>query len=211
MDEEPDKNAESEPAKPVIPPPVFKRPPPPPTSPLEVLPKATPNPSPAAGGNAAARVKLGGVLTEDDADTPASRIALFNTRVTAAVIDILLAMGIVIGLVLILPGFADRLAWLVGIAYLVTRDSLPFLGGQSVGKKAMKIRTVTLDGKSLAGNWNAGVIRNGALFIPLFGLVELFILLTREDKPERGHRLGDEWAKTEVINEPPPPAPEQAG
>lgn len=214
MDEEPTNESESQPAgppKPAIPPPVFKRPPPPPTSPLEVMPKSPPNPSPAAGGNAAARVKLGGVLTEDEVETPAIRTALFNTRITAAVIDLLVAMGVIIGLVLILPGFADRLAWLIGIAYLVTRDSLPFLGGQSVGKKAMKIRAVTLDGKSLVGNWEAALIRNGVLIIPLFGLVELFILLTREDKPERGHRLGDEWAKTEVINEPKPPVPEEAG
>ncbi len=211
MDEEPNNESGSKPtgpAKPVIPPPVFKRPPPPPTSPLEVLPKSSPNPSPAAGGNAAARVKLGGVLTEDEVETPATRIALFNTRITAAVIDLLVAMGITIGLVFILP---EKVAWLIGIAYVVTRDSLPFLGGQSVGKKAMKIRAVTLDGKSLVGNWEAALIRNGVLIIPLFGLVELFILLTREDKPDRGHRLGDEWAKTQVINEPKPPAPEIAG
>jgi hypothetical protein len=68
----------------------------------------------------------------------------------------------------------------------------------------MKIQTVTLDGKSLVGNWEAALIRNGVLIIPLFPLVELFILLTREDKPERGRRLGDEWAKTKVIIEEKP-------
>jgi uncharacterized RDD family membrane protein YckC len=104
-------------------------------------------------------------------------------------------------LAFISPGFADRLAWLAGIAYLVTRDSLPFLGGQSVGKKAMKLRTVTRGGDSLVGNWQAALIRNGVLAIPLFAFVELFILLSREDKPERGLRLGDEWAKTKVIIE----------
>ena len=98
-----------------------------------------------------------------------------------------------------LPGFAERIAWLVGIAYLVTRDSLPFLGGQSVGKKAMKLKVVTLEGKPITGNWEAALIRNGVLLIPFFGLIELFVLLTREDKPEHGRRLGDEWAKTKVI------------
>jgi len=86
----------------------------------------------------------------------------------------------------------------------VTRDGLPFLGGQSVGKKAMKLKAVTLDDRSLAGNWEPALIRGAVLAIPLFALVELFILLSREEKPERGRRLGDEWAKTKVIvvNEP---------
>ena len=85
----------------------------------------------------------------------------------------------------------------------MTRDSLPFLGGQSVGKKAMKLRVVTQQGASLVNNWEAALIRNAVLAIPLFGFVELIILLTREDKPERGLRLGDEWAKTKVIIAPP--------
>ena len=73
----------------------------------------------------------------------------------------------------ILPGFAAPVAWLLGIGYFVSRDSLPFLGGQSVGKKAMKLKAVTMEGKSLVGNWEAALIRNGVLVIPFFVLVEL--------------------------------------
>ena len=147
------------------------------------------------------KVKIRNAQDSDDDGSPAAGLASFNSRVTAAVIDMVVASGIAIGLAFILPGFADRLASLAGIAYLVTRDSLPFLGGQSVGKKAMKLRAVTLDGESLVGNWEAALVRNGVLAIPLFAFVELFILLTREDKPGRGRRLGDEWAKTKVIIE----------
>ena len=110
-----------------------------------------------------------------------------------------------------MPGFAGKIAWLTGAAYLVTRDSLPFLGGQSIGKKAVKIQAVTLEGTSLVGNWNSAIARNLVLIIPLFVLVELFVLLTREDKPERGRRLGDEWAKTKVILEVKPTLPDAAG
>jgi uncharacterized RDD family membrane protein YckC len=90
---------------------------------------------------------------------------------------------------------------------MVTRDSLPFLGGQSVGKKAMKLQVVTLEDKPITGNWEAALIRNGVLLIPFFGLIEIYVLLTREDKPERGRRLGDEWAKTKVIIAVEPPKP----
>jgi len=170
---------------------------------LENLPKSSPPPLSSAG-NAAAKVNLGGVRDEDDARDRG--LAPFNARITAAAIDIVVALGVTIGLTFILPGFASRLAGLTGIAYLITRDSLAFLGGQSVGKKAMKLRAVTLEGGSLVNHWEAALIRNGVLIIPLFGLIELFILLTREDKPERGRRLGDEWSKTQVILDPKPPA-----
>ena len=115
-------------------------------------------------------------------------------------IDFLVSTGIMIALTIILPALGQRIASLAGFAYLVTRDSLPFLDGQSVGKKAMKLKVVTRDGTSLVGNWNAALIRNAVLLIPFFPLIELVVLITREDKPDRGFRLGDEWAKTRVIS-----------
>ena len=172
------------------------------------MPKSSPPPL-ASAGNAAAKVNLAGLREEGTA--PAKGLASLNIRITAAAIDMVVALGISVGLVLILPAFAGKLAGLIGIAYLVLRDSLAFLGGQSVGKKAMKLKAVTLDGKSLVSNWEAALVRNGVLIIPFFGLVELFILLNREDKPERGRRLGDEWAKTQVIVEPRPLVSEEPG
>jgi len=174
----------------VIPPPDLPRP----SAQPPLLPPASPQ-----GAEDTVKVKIRNPQEAGDEGSLVAGQASFISRVTAAVIDMVVASGIAIGLAFILPGFADRLAWLAAIAYLVTRDSLPFLGGQSVGKKAMKLRAVTVDGQSLVGNWEAALIRNGVLAIPLFAFVELFILLTREDKPERGLRLGDEWAKTKVI------------
>jgi uncharacterized RDD family membrane protein YckC len=133
-------------------------------------------------------------------------LAPFGTRIVAALIDTLVAVGLQIVVAQILPHFASHISWLVGLAYLVTRDSLPFLNGQSVGKKAMKLRVVTLEGKSLIGNWEPALIRNAVLAIPFFAFIEWIVLLTREDKPERGRRLGDEWAKTQVILAPEAPS-----
>ncbi len=146
--------------------------------------------------------------TSDDEESGGTGIVSFNTRLTAMGIDLVVSLGLTIGLILVLPAFAHQIAYLTGVAYLVIRDSLPFLGGQSVGKKAMKIKVVTLDGKSLVGNWEKALIRNGILIIPLLGLVELYILLTREEKPEQGRRLGDEWAKTKVVVDEKPVEPE---
>lgn len=170
-----------------------------PPSPLDHKPQ--PETIPQRTPESAVKVKLHSGESPVEEETSASGIAPFNSRITAVVIDLVVACGIWYGLTLLLPGFAHKLAFLSGIAYLVTRDSLPFLGGQSVGKKAMKIRAVTLDGRPLTANWEPSLIRAGVLIIPFFAFVELYILLTRESTADQGIRLGDEWAKTRVIME----------
>lgn len=144
-----------------------------------------------------------------ECETAAGLAAPFNTRAAAAIIDVVVAGGLVMTATWMLP-FLSRLGWLLGAAYMVSRDTVPFLGGQSVGKKAMKLKALTMDDQSLVGNWQVAFIRNGILMIPFFSLIELFVLLTREDKPERGRRLGDEWAKTKVVIAPIPPAAENS-
>ena len=213
-DQEPNTNEQPSPeppAKHVIPPPDLTKRPPPPPSPLDQLPRSSPPPS-ASTGEPSARVKLRKAgdpinLAEDEPRGP--QIAPFNPRVVAALIDLGVSIGVTLGLFWLLPDFADWLAQLTGIAYFVTRDSLPFLGAQSVGKKAMKLTVSTLDGQSLAENWQVALIRNGILLIPLVALLELYILLNRENGVTRGRRLGDEWAKTRVLVEEKPVPPEE--
>lgn len=192
----------------VIPPPDLPPPSLPPT--LDASSPGDPANAPgAAPGSSQVNVRIRDQADPSESEPQAGGFAPFNSRIIAALIDIVLAAGLQLAALWILPGFANRIAWLVGLAYLITRDSLPFLGGQSVGKKAMKLKVVTLDGKSLAGNWEPALIRNGVLAIPFFPFIELFILLTREDKPGRGLRLGDEWAKTKVIIAEDPPGPDE--
>ncbi len=212
MDQEPDSDAANKPdalPKPSIPPPdLFKRPSPP-ASPMDHLPKSPP--AMPQSGEPAVKVRIRAAGDADGEAASIGGLAPFNPRVVAAVIDSLVGFGATIGCVWILPGLLDWIGQLAGLAYFVTRDSLPFLDGQSVGKKAMKLKATTLEEASLAGNWSAALIRNGILLIPFFALVELYILLTRENGPDSGRRLGDEWAKTKVIVEVKPAEPEEAG
>ncbi len=205
MDEQPEEKIEpvtTGASRPNIPPPDLGRKEAAPGSPLDKIRESVRPPVP--GPDAAVKVKVRTGDGTGGEESPASGLVPFNTRIIAMIIDWVVMMGLVLGLHFLLPGFAERLAWIVGCAYIVTRDSLPFLGGQSVGKKAMGIRAVTLDGRPLTGIWEPSLIRGGVLLIPFFPVLELFILLTREDKPERGRRLGDEWAKTKVIVEKAP-------
>lgn len=113
-------------------------------------------------------------------------VASVGNRVVAVFIDTL--VGFVISLV-------PLVGWIVTIAYFITRDALPFLDGQSIGKKVMKLRAV--DAATLApltNNWGASAIRNVVLYIPFFAFVELFVLISNKTQ-----RLGDQWAKTKVL------------
>ncbi len=109
-----------------------------------------------------------------------------GARIGAYLIDLLLVAG---------AAFIPFLGWIVGIAYLLTRDALPFLDGQSIGKKLIGLRVVDESGAALTGNYGPCVVRNAVLFIPFFPLVELVVMLTNDGTL----RLGDQWAKTRVV------------
>ena len=135
------------------------------------------------------------VMDGDEEDEVPGSDAAFETRVIAAIIDAFIAAGIY----LVIAKISGTIGWLTWIAYLLTRDALPFLDGHSLGKRIMKIRAVTLDGKTLSGDWQSSIVRNIPMVIPFFPLVELIVLYTRKDKGGTLRRLGDEWAKTKVV------------
>lgn len=116
-------------------------------------------------------------------------------RIAGALIDSIVAMAAGYAVSMI----AGSLFYPAYIGYMLTRDSLPFLDGQSLGKKVMNIRAVTETGESLSGNWNPGIIRNVPMIIPVFPLVEFIILLANKDKPGGLRRFGDQWGKTKVV------------
>ena len=133
------------------------------------------------------------VYEEDEDEVPGSD-APFEKRAVAGIIDCVVSGG----LSWIVASLIPRLGPLVGIAYMLVRDALPFMEGHSLGKRIMKIKAVTLDGKSLSGDWGTSILRNVLFALPLVGLIEVVVLFIRKDKtPIR--RLGDEWAKTKVI------------
>ena len=185
------------------PPPSLSKPeagPPPPS-----LSKPDPTPSmPPAGGNSGPPVIQDNSLRVDEPEEEGDELthqakAPLNPRLIAAVIDGLVAFGLYWVVATVLPDFLGKLAWLVQAAYWVTRDSLPFLNGQSVGKTAMKLKVLKNDGTSLVNDWQTAIVRNIPLIIPFFGLIEAIVLFSRDSKPERGLRLGDDWAKTKVV------------
>lgn len=145
---------------------------------------------------------------ESPTSTPASTSAPVSTpkgvetdlvkRFLGAFIDGLVAAVIAFA-VLSITG-SSFLYYLTWAAVMLVRDSLPFLEGQSIGKKVMKTKAVKEDGSSLSGDWVTGATRNILMAVPLAPVVEGFIILTRSGNKEAGLRLGDDWAKTKVIS-----------
>lgn len=108
-------------------------------------------------------------------------------RILAGVIDS--AVALILWLVL------SYFGGFIGAVYIVVKDGLPFLNGQSLGKKAVGLQAVDQEGKTLLNNWGPEILRNVVLLIPFFPIVELVVFLTNDDRL----RLGDHLAKTKVI------------
>ncbi|GAB3898333.1 hypothetical protein GCM10028803_17610 [Larkinella knui] len=91
------------------------------------------------------------------------------------------------------------LGYIVVLGYTLTKDALPevsgFLGGQSIGKKLMKIKVIKEDtGQGIVGDYGTAIVRQVSLMIPVFGLIDALMVLGDERK-----RFGDKWAKTIVV------------
>lgn len=110
--------------------------------------------------------------------------------------------------------FPKLIGPLVGIAYGLLADGLntgPFRG-QSIGKKVFDLQVVNTD-QNLPANFRDSAIRNSTIgfgiffaMIPVWGWIILLLvgipLILMEiyliQKMEKGHRLGDVMADTEV-------------
>jgi uncharacterized RDD family membrane protein YckC len=117
-------------------------------------------------------------------------LASAGDRFVAALID-----GLLCGLVSFIP----VLGMIASIGYSLTKDALPFLDGQSIGKKAMKIRVLdAATGAPITNKYDKAAIRALSLIIPIFGFVDaLMVLIDAERK-----RFGDKWANTVVVKLP---------
>ncbi len=134
-------------------------------------------------------------------------------RIIAFVIDSLLAMVI---------GFIPVIGGIVGALYMLLRDALPIeaLDYKSVGKKLINLSVVMPEnstfkidyGVSARRNWMwaIGPIMVFLLFIPVIGwIVDIFlgiallvlavIEVVKIFSDEKGQRIGDQMAKTMVI------------
>ena len=108
-----------------------------------------------------------------------------GSRFVAALID-----GVLSGIASAIPAIGVVIA----IGYGLVKDAIPFLDGQSIGKRAMGIRAVKEGGQPLTGDYVTAIVRQISLWIPLFNIVDACMVFS-----EGRQRFGDRWAKTIVI------------
>ncbi|MCP9439643.1 MAG: RDD family protein [Nitrospira sp.] len=103
---------------------------------------------------------------------------------------------------------ASPVGFLSGLAYLLIADG--FAGGKSIGKRLVGLETVRVDGGGPVG-FKESIIRNVpfgcaqiALAIPWVGWLAALAIVVFESLliigNEQGRRLGDEVARTQVLD-----------
>jgi len=131
----------------------------------------------------------------EEINSPESKIsnqASIGDRLLGGLIDWI----VVLVIYYLLKGLVGwSLSYLVAAAYILIRDALPFLEGQSIGKKVMKTRGVHEDsGAPITNDYRTSFLRNIFLFIPIVSLVDALFIFSGDRK-----RLGDRIAKTIVV------------
>jgi uncharacterized RDD family membrane protein YckC len=131
----------------------------------------------------------------EEINSPESKIsnqASIGDRLLGGLIDWI----VVLVIYYLLKGLVGwSLSYLVAAAYILVRDALPFLEGQSIGKKVMKTRGVHEDsGAPITNDYRTSFLRNIFLFIPIVSLIDALFIFSGDRK-----RLGDRIAKTIVV------------
>lgn len=108
-----------------------------------------------------------------------------SERLLAGAVDIVIAL-----LISLFP----KIGWMFGLIYLLAKDSLSFLNGQSFGKKLFNLRTIALPHYASLTGWpEKSIIRGLVQIIPILNLIDLYYLITQKI------RIADRWAETRVI------------
>lgn len=108
-----------------------------------------------------------------------------SERIMAGLVDIVIA---------VLISLFPKIGWMFGVIYLLAKDSLSFLNGQSFGKKIFNLRTIALPHYASLSGWpEKSIIRGLVQIIPVLNIIDLYFLITHKV------RIADKWAETRVI------------
>jgi uncharacterized RDD family membrane protein YckC len=139
---------------------------------------------------------------------PASHVLERTVYPKAHVLNRFIAKLIDLFIVVAAGEIAPPVGFLSGLAYILIADG--FAGGRSVGKRLVGLQTLRVDGREAAG-FRESIIRNLPLgaaqiayAVPYVGWLVSIAILAFESLlivgNEQGRRLGDEVARTQVLD-----------
>ncbi|MCT4644260.1 MAG: RDD family protein [Carboxylicivirga sp.] len=109
----------------------------------------------------------------------------FTERLIAGLVDLTITLGL---------SLFPRIGWLFGLIYFLFKDSLPFISGQSFGRRLFNIKVVKVaDDHSLVGSPDKALVRQIVFLIPFLNLIELYLFFFMKE------RYGARWTHTKVI------------
>jgi len=95
-----------------------------------------------------------------------------SERIMAGLVDIVIA---------VLISLFPKIGWMFGVIYLLAKDSLSFLNGQSFGKKIFNLRTIALPHYASLSGWpEKSIIRGLVQVIPVLNIIDLYYLITKK-------------------------------
>ncbi len=144
--------------------------------------------------------------TPEQAAAPRFEPAEVRERVRAGLIDVGFAAAVALSALggLWATGRLAEWGWAAGAAFAVVLAVRDVLGPVSVGKALVGLHVVSADERQALPGWRARLTRNALLLVPPVGLVVEGLVLLHH--PLR-RRLGDGWARTEVVRGASRPAP----
>jgi uncharacterized RDD family membrane protein YckC len=139
---------------------------------------------------------------------PTSKVLERTVYPKAHVLNRFIAKLIDLFIVVAADEIAPPVGFLSGLAYILIADG--FAGGRSVGKRLVGLQTLRIDGREAAG-FRESIIRNLplgaaqlAFAVPYVGWLAAAAILAFESLlilgNEQGRRLGDEIARTQVLD-----------
>jgi uncharacterized RDD family membrane protein YckC len=139
---------------------------------------------------------------------PTSKVLERTVYPKAHVLNRFIAKLIDLFIVVAADEIAPLVGFLSGLAYILIADG--FAGGRSVGKRLVGLQTLRIDGREAAG-FRESIIRNLplgaaqlAFAVPYVGWLAAAAILAFESLlilgNEQGRRLGDEIARTQVLD-----------
>jgi uncharacterized RDD family membrane protein YckC len=139
---------------------------------------------------------------------PTSKVLERTVYPKAHVLNRFIAKLIDLFIVVAADEIAPPVGFLSGLAYILIADG--FAGGRSVGKRLVGLQTLRIDGREAAG-FRESIIRNLplgaaqlAFAVPYVGWLAAAAILAFESLlilgNEHGRRLGDEIARTQVLD-----------
>lgn len=111
--------------------------------------------------------------------------AVWLEREVAFAIDVIICLTLTI---------FPTVGWVLGLAYFMCKDALPFTNSSSLGKIIYGLKAVNINTEERL-TLEKSIIRSIILIVPILNIFDIYHFL------KTGVRLADKWTESKVVSE----------